>query len=330
MSAFRWIQLEPTTRCNLRCEFCYGRSMPAAEMDLEAFRAVLALFPGLLFLQLQGEAEPFLAKRFFEMVAEAASKNILITTTTNGTLLAPSRADAIVDSKVASIQISLESPDPDEFRELRGFSLEKLVRGIEALQAEKARRGSRTPALGFAVTVFRSTRHRLRQTFELHRELGMDGMINVRYLQKTPGYERIYGPELRDELLGDAEVAAVAAEEQALLQEFFGGPLPPNHPVSERLVELQHKMLRAGPGCFWLDSGLYVDADGELGPCCNIKKDVFRFGHHRDVSLSEVRRTRDEMQRELLRGEIPDACAGCMLAESIQRRVKGETQCLPG
>lgn len=327
MSRVRWIQIEPTTACNLKCEFCYGRSMAREELDVASFRELLGLFPDLIFLHLQGEGEPFLAAGMLEMAALAAQRGVLTLTTTNGTLLSASRARDIVDSGIASILFSIESADPAEFRRLRGFDLGKLIKGIQTLQATKVERGSRAPALGFAVTVLRSTKERLPEIFALHRSLGMDGHINVRYLQKTPGYDPIYGPEMRAELLDDSEVARTGALERELLELHFGGPLPPTHPFPERLADLE-AILAASPGCYWLESGLYVDADGELGPCCNVKKHVLRFGHHRHTTLAEVEERREAMQRELVSGEIPKACRGCLLAESIRRRKEGAPACL--
>lgn len=320
MGEVSWLQVEPTTVCNLHCEFCFGRSMDTAKMDSAAFVELLDLLPPLSWVHLQGEGEPFLAPGFFEMAMEARRRQMLCMTTSNGTLLNTNTIGKILDAEMAAILISLESPDPAEFRAFRGFALEKALTGIRALQAAKARRGVSLPAIGLAVTVLRSTMHRLPEIFALHRSLGLDGHINVRCLQKTRAYDDIYSASMRDELLDEAEVAQVGAVEAALLDEYFGGPFPRNHPLRERLFELQRQIMGGSPGCFWLDSGLYVDADGELAPCCNIKKSVFRFGHYLSVDLSDVKHQREAMQQALLAGRMPTACEGCLLAEGLLRR----------
>jgi MoaA/NifB/PqqE/SkfB family radical SAM enzyme len=257
------------------------------------------------------------------MAMEAKRRNMLCITTSNGTLFNASNIERIIDTGMAGVLVSLESPDPAEFRAIRGFDLEQALSGIRALQEAKALRGTALPAIGFAVTVLRSTKERLPEIFELHRSLGLDGHINVRCLQKTRGYDDIYDSDMRGQLLNDSEVARIGAVEAALLNEYFGGPLPRNHPLRERLALLQREIVGGTPGCFWLESGLYVDADGDLAPCCNVKKSVFRFGHFRSVDLASVARQREEMQVELLSGRIPRACEGCLLAEGIQRRRAG-------
>ena len=320
MSDVRWLQVEPTTACNLTCEFCYGRTMTDAKLDAGDFRELLERFPSLRFLHLQGEGEPLLARDFFAMAREAQRLGILTLTTTNGTLFNKANVAELLETGVACLLVSLESPRPDEFRRLRGFHLDKALGGIRALQEARAERGATLPAIGFAVTVLKSTKHRLREIFELHRELGLDGHINVRCLQKTRSYDDVYGPEMRGELLGEDEVAEVSRLERDLAAEFFGGPLPPNHPFAERLFELERDVLGNTPGCFWLDSGLYVDADGELAPCCNIKKRWLRFGHFRSAPRADLDAQRAALQGELMAGRVPPACDGCNLAESIVRR----------
>jgi MoaA/NifB/PqqE/SkfB family radical SAM enzyme len=322
MGEVTWLQAEPTTVCNLECEFCYGRSMATAKMDSATFVELLDLLPPLSWVHLQGEGEPFLAPGFFGMAMEAKRRQMLCITTSNGTLFNAANVEKILDTGMASILVSLESPDPVEFRAIRGFDLEQALDGIRALQAAKALRATSLPAIGFAVTVLRSTQQRLPEIFELHRSLGLDGHINVRCLQKTHGYDDIYDDDMRAQLLDADEVARIGAIEAALMEQYFGGPLPPNHPLRDRLERLQMDIMGSTPGCFWLDSGLYVDADGDLAPCCNIKKSVFRFGHFRAVDLDAVGRERDRMQAELLAGSIPKACEGCLLAEGIQRRLR--------
>ena len=320
MTDVSWLQVEPTTTCNLTCEFCYGRSMADARMSGGEFRELLARFPSLKFLHLQGEGEPLLARDFFEMAAEAQARNILTLTTTNGTLFNKQNIEKILDTGIACLLVPLESPRADEFRKLRGFHLDKAIAGIRALQAARASRGARLPAIGFAVTVLKSTKERLREIFELHRALDLDGHINVRCLQKTRSYDDVYSEEMRSELLDESEVRAISALEQALGAEFFGGPLPANHPFPERLFELERDIMGRSPGCFWLDSGLYVDADGDVAPCCNIKKRLLRFGDFRRVELAALHQEREALQAELLSGRVPEPCAGCNLAESIVRR----------
>jgi len=324
MSDIRWLQVEPTTACNLACEFCYGRGMDDAKMTASAFRELLDRFQGLRFLHLQGEGEPLLARDFFEMAAEADARKILTLTTTNGTLFNKGNIERILDTGIACLLVSLESPRPAEFEKLRGFKLDKALAGIRALKAARAARGARLPAIGFAVTVLKSTKERLREIFELHRALDLDGHINVRCLQKTKSYDDVYGPEMRDELLDEADVAQVSALERELAAEYFGGPLPANHPFPERLFELERDIIGSTEGCFWLGSGLYVDADGEVAPCCNIKKRLLRFGDFRAVAQGDLERQRAALQAELVSGRVPAPCAGCNLAESIVRRGRAQ------
>jgi radical SAM protein with 4Fe4S-binding SPASM domain len=294
--------------------------MAATEMNFVEFSEILTMLPGIRFLQLQGEGEPLLARAFFQMAGEAFSRGILTMTTTNGTLMDERNVERIIDARLGSLFVSLESPVPEEFKRLRGFDFARLLAGIEAIKAAKLRRGSPTPTIGFAVTVMGRTKDRLPEIFELHRSLDMDGPINVRFLQKTPGYDRIYSPSMRAELLTEREVSRVSTIERALAQHYFSSEVPTNSSAPDRLIELAVQIIGASESCFWLDSGLYVDADGDLAPCCNIKKHVFRFGHYSTADLHDIYRQRKNMQDNLIRGTVPRMCQGCMLAEQIVTR----------
>ena len=67
------LDVEPTTRCNLRCPMClhtYWDREPG-DMSPETFRRLLDGAPQLVKLKLQGMGEPLLSPHFFDLIAEA-------------------------------------------------------------------------------------------------------------------------------------------------------------------------------------------------------------------------------------------------------------------
>ncbi len=96
-----YVQIEPVGQCNLSCTMCaiqfredrppYG---PPAFMPLERFTTLEVPFTGISDLHLQGQGEPMMHPRFFDMVRYAASRGIRATTNTNLNLLYPKRAIA--------------------------------------------------------------------------------------------------------------------------------------------------------------------------------------------------------------------------------------------
>lgn len=85
-SDVHFIQMEPSTRYNVTCAFCAGRSMDQGDLDPGTFRRVLAAFPRLEHMQIQGEGEPLLSAHFFEMTRIARDAGSRISIITNGSL----------------------------------------------------------------------------------------------------------------------------------------------------------------------------------------------------------------------------------------------------
>src|SRR5437016_4171167 len=117
-----FLQIEPTTKCNFTCGFCAGRHMPQANMEVERLEQIVSAVEGLRHVELQGEGEPMLHPRFFEMARiirrmHPAAKISLIT---NGSLLNEENVARIIDIGFHKISVSIESPNHEAFAEIRG------------------------------------------------------------------------------------------------------------------------------------------------------------------------------------------------------------------
>jgi MoaA/NifB/PqqE/SkfB family radical SAM enzyme len=127
--------LESTTRCNFRCRMCYNTTAPASfgqDMADETFDAVRnALFPVLTAVDMQGQGEPLLARRFDDFYAEAVRFGVRPAMVTNGSLLTHGRIDAFVRDGVQLI-ISLDGTTPDTYGVMRpGYAVGKLLDQID-------------------------------------------------------------------------------------------------------------------------------------------------------------------------------------------------------
>src|SRR5690349_4047277 len=121
-----YVQLEPVGQCNLRCQMCpiqfrsdgppHG---PPAFMDYELFLQLLDDLPTLTELHLQGLGEPMMHPRFFDMVEEAKSRGISVTTNSNATLLTRPRADRCVTSGLAMLHVSLDAASAETYEKIR-------------------------------------------------------------------------------------------------------------------------------------------------------------------------------------------------------------------
>jgi radical SAM protein with 4Fe4S-binding SPASM domain len=108
--SLRYLELQLTSKCNLRCRHCYLGDGDARELSLAQIRAVLKEFEEMQGLRvLLTGGEPLLHSRFDEineMLAELLLRKVLFT---NGVLL---RKDVLNRLKVHEIQISIDGLRP--------------------------------------------------------------------------------------------------------------------------------------------------------------------------------------------------------------------------
>ncbi len=159
--------LDLATKCNLRCGMCpvWGSDDEEAIkntkgiMNLENAKRVLdevvAAKP-LVHPALYGE--PFLAPSFKEIVADAKRRGMTVAINTNGLLLTDEMAQFIVDTKIDSISISIDSVTKETLLKVRG--VDKLSKIEKAVHRMLAVRGNRTtPRIGVSFTTQDSNVH---------------------------------------------------------------------------------------------------------------------------------------------------------------------------
>jgi radical SAM protein with 4Fe4S-binding SPASM domain len=129
--------IEITSRCNLRCKFCYLDHADNDELSTEEIKDYLDHLAGLgsLFLSLTG-GEPLLRKDFWEIAQHAHDLGFALNLKTNGTLIDKRTADRIAGLNFYRVDISLLGATPevhDSITQVQG-SLEKTIRAVKRLR----------------------------------------------------------------------------------------------------------------------------------------------------------------------------------------------------
>jgi cyclic pyranopterin phosphate synthase len=136
----RNLRLSVTDRCNLRCSYC----MPEADyvwlprediLHFEEIETLVDVFTslGVDKVRLTG-GEPLLRRGLPDLVARLARRPAIrdLAMTTNGVLLAPN-ARALKDAGLHRLTVSLDTLQPQRFRELtRSDELDRVLAGIDA------------------------------------------------------------------------------------------------------------------------------------------------------------------------------------------------------
>lgn len=179
------LQIETTTRCNLHCVFCVGRTFEQVRMSLPDFEKILDRFSyQLQEIILQGEGEPFLYEDIFKMIATAKAKARRVSSISNGHLL-DRVGGKIVDSGLDELGFSLESTEPEKFSRLRvGGDFAKFDRNVRSFHVMKSGSGLRTILY---VSVLRDTIAELERILEWAESVGFDS-VKIQPLQSKLSY----------------------------------------------------------------------------------------------------------------------------------------------
>ncbi len=117
-----------TRRCNLACSHCYLDALQrksdcgdelATEEALRVVEELADLAPGAMLVLTGGE--PLLRRDLHQLVAAAASRELMPVIGTNGVLLTPERAEALRQAGAAGVGVSVDSVDPIFHDRLRGL-----------------------------------------------------------------------------------------------------------------------------------------------------------------------------------------------------------------
>ncbi|MDX9905814.1 MAG: SPASM domain-containing protein [Bacteroidales bacterium] len=284
------VSIEPTTSCNLRCPECPSGlrqfTRPTGALSLELYRDIIdQLSPGLFYLILYFQGEPFLNPLFFKMVEYARRKRIYTATSTNAHFLNDNFARKTVESGLDRIIISLDGLDQESYEKYRaGGSVEKVLEGTRNLVRWKKELKSRTPYIILQFIVFSTNEHQVGELKKVARELGVDKL--------------------------ELKTAQVYNYED-------GNDLIPSNPDYARYKKENGKFRIDNPlnnHCLRMWRGCVITWDGLVVPCCFDKDGSHRMGDLKINSFDEIWRGKayDEFRRKLFstRSEI-DICKNC-------------------
>lgn len=293
------LKLEPGTRCNFTCGFCYGRHLEQGNLSWDAFLSLLGRVPGVRFVELTGEGEPLANKQIFRMVAECRRRGLGVHVTTNGSLLTDRSAERLLSSGATSVAVSLESVDEERFAQLRtGGSLPQVIEGIRALVRARERLGV-SATLSLWVTLLRETLPELEALGEMVDRLGIDH-LEFQVLNTMDAYARFYDARLRANALEPGLVDALAR--QAVV-----------HPKVRAALAAAGASY-GGRECDVFLQTAMVSWQGAVTPCCLLKAPDFpQMGNLHESTFEEIWESpRFRLFRfSLQHGIVLESCAGC-------------------
>ena len=147
------VQIEATNICNAKCTFCPRDDMTRRQgiMDMALFTRIVdqCASLGIGHVRMHNYGEAFVDKKLPEKIAYAKSTGIPeVGVITNGSLLGPDVARAVIEAGLDAINISLDAAGKETFEATRlGLKYDKVIANVEGLVRIRRELGRRRPKL---------------------------------------------------------------------------------------------------------------------------------------------------------------------------------------
>jgi MoaA/NifB/PqqE/SkfB family radical SAM enzyme len=175
----RSIQIECTTRCNLKCTMCEIAywTEPAGDLQAENLQKMVEHLPGLKRVDLTGIGEALMNRGFFDALRFLKSRGMYVTLNDNFTLMTEEAERRIVELGVDQIFLSLDGATKETYERIRiGANFEKVVTNARRLIQIKGQMGKKQPEVKVNTVVCASNYHELPEIVELAHDIGI-GMV---------------------------------------------------------------------------------------------------------------------------------------------------------
>jgi MoaA/NifB/PqqE/SkfB family radical SAM enzyme len=318
----RCLYLEVTNECNLSCRTCpltYGKSEEPAALDLEQVKRLVSQFPNLKWAVLHGVGEPLLNRDLPGMIRWLKGRGIYVLFNTNSTLMNRRWQEALIESDLDEVRVSLDAATPESFIRVRGKPLFHLiVRNVNGLVARKRERGVTRPLVSLWLTGLRDTLKELHAFIQMAHSLGIDRV----YLQRLVYWQGKNEGELaRPEQslfnsLAEEEAARIQSAER--LARKLGVFFEASGTTTPTLSLARAKEEAPWSHCMRPWTLMYVSARGSAFPCCIAP---FSTEDLRGLSLGNAftedlasiwnGKRYQEFRRRLLSSDPPECCRGC-------------------
>jgi MoaA/NifB/PqqE/SkfB family radical SAM enzyme len=322
------LYLESTNRCNLKCRGCIhykGHWEPARDISLAQMRLITDQLPDLQRVVLHGIGEPLLNRRLPAMIEHLKARSVRVLINSNGILLDAAMREALVDSGLDELRISLDAASPQGYRRMRGSDrFEAIVANIQALKALQAAARKTRPAVSLW---FLGTQDNIAELPQFVR-LAADIHIAEVYLQRLVYFQDNagYGVAVAQKSLQESEPRLMdLIQESRMLAGRLGVRFNSSGLcMPEDSLKAASRDEKPWRNCFRYQQLMYITAWGNVLPCCiapfaTVDYASLILGNVFETPLDEIwtgqRYTR--FRKAHAGSAPPDCCRGCGVLWSL-------------
>ena len=324
----KFLYIETTNRCNLRCKGCIlyrGNWEPERDMSLQDLVMITDQLPALERATLHGVGEPLLNKDLCRMIAHLKKRNVFVLFNSNGILLDEERQNALIATRLDELRISLDAASPEGYKIIRNSDkFHRIIQNLQSfLKLQKERRAV-TPRLSLWFLGTKENIAELPGLLRLAAEIGIEEIHLQRlvYFQDHEGY----GVARHEKTLrGSNDAALELIHSSRLLAAQLGIRFNASG-LSSPLESVQADSSAKMPWskCYRPHTLMYITANGNVLPCCispfsTIDYSSIVLGNAFESSLEEIWLGPKYTDfRERLQTESPSKCCrGCGVLWSL-------------
>ncbi len=252
------IVIEPTNICNLQCPLCStgigAQTRKKGVLELENFKLLIdQIKETCLQLSLQNWGEPTLVLDLPEMIKYAHDNNVFTRLSTNFSIEYPKGyLENLIKSGIGRLVIDLDGTTQEVYEQYRrNGKLEYVLKNTAEVVKIKQENNLKVPIIQARMLVMKHNEHQINEFKELSKGLKVDEM-ELGNIQINPGTAKQWLPDNKE-----------------FVYESY----------------LKEKEIKP---CHWPWSGLTINWDGGVSPCCIIDDQDTDFGNIFESGLTNL------------------------------------------
>ena len=320
------LYLEVTNRCNLLCDTCprtFEELEPPADLDWALFTRIVDQIPAIARVVLHGVGEPMLVADLPRMIRYLKDRGTYVLFNTNGTLLQPKKFQALIDTGLDELRVSLDAADRASYLRVRGKDFfNRIVRDVGKFTTFQRQTGAVTPRVSLWLTGLKETVAQLPEFVRLAASMGVTEVHLQRLVFDEAGFG-LARPEFSlFEQTREDETAAIEAAE-AIGRE-LGVTLDASGATEPGLSLKRPADDKPWATCRRPWSLMYFTAHGRALPCCIAPFSArgyenYTLGDATQSTLQEIWNSPayQDFRTRLLGDAPPAPCQNCGLRWSL-------------
>ncbi|MFC1852530.1 radical SAM/SPASM domain-containing protein [candidate division CSSED10-310 bacterium] len=269
------IYIETTNRCNLTCKSCIHYKdvwEPAREFSLKEVEFIADQLPGLDRAVLHGAGEPLLCQELPAIIKYLKSRKATVLFNTNGVLLDGKRRQALINSGLDELRVSLDAASSATYKVIRNSNkFELILKNLRAFSREIKTQKIKTPKLSLWFLGHRKNISELYDFIQLAASLEISEVYLQRFIYCLD--EAGYGVAKSEYALSDRDPEVINLIERSHeLAQKLGIRLASSGLHNNPLLSIRKNTAKeAGwKNCYRFNQVLYVTVNGNILPCCMV------------------------------------------------------------